>query len=71
LYNFIKIRHPFWFLSKESYTDNRTMAAYSSYVTKFVELSKGSINLTKSVKEDISRMIELEKEMALVRLKPF
>lgn len=58
-----KIKQPLFFLNKELYNDINITQAYKIYMYKIIQL----FNTTnKSLKEDVDKIYDLEKELALV-----
>jgi hypothetical protein len=68
----LRVKQPHNFFSKDLYENESTLIeAYRSLVSKVVELISGVSNSTRNYKEDVTRMLDLEKDLALVTTKMF
>jgi hypothetical protein len=65
----LRVKQPHNFFNKDLYekSESPLIEAYNTLVLRVVELFSEISNSTRSYKEDVARMFELEKSLAMVR----
>ena len=64
-----QVKQPSWMLSKELYSDDKIGSAYKSYMLKLAQMLAVTPNANKNVRQEVDKMFEIEKDLALVRKK--
>lgn len=64
----VKLKQPNWFFTKDIYNNTKTINGYKKFMLSFIESLKGT---NENIEQDIQRMYELEKEIAMVSFRLF